>query len=167
MNINRILIRLVNRYEKFLDQLKRREHFNQNQLHDTVKLYNPRLTTIRGNIKVDELTYINSGRFLTGENSKITIGKRCAIGHNVTITAITHSLTRPTGPSLLHEEKDTEIGNDVWIGTNVFIKEGVKIGNNCIIGANSVVTKSFDEKSIIGGVPAKFIRLNHDLESLG
>jgi acetyltransferase-like isoleucine patch superfamily enzyme len=36
----------------------------------------------------------------------------------------------------------------------------VVLGNDCIVGSNSVVTKSFPDKSIIGGIPAKLIGLN-------
>lgn len=46
----------------------------------------------------------------------------------------------------------------VWIGNNVFIKEGIEIGNNVIIGANSVVTKSFESNIIIAGCPAKIVK---------
>jgi carbonic anhydrase/acetyltransferase-like protein (isoleucine patch superfamily) len=57
----------------------------------------------------------------------------------------------------LHNDK-VEIGNDVWIGTNVVITGGVKIGDGAIIAANSVVTKSVPDYTIVGGVPARFIR---------
>jgi maltose O-acetyltransferase len=46
----------------------------------------------------------------------------------------------------------------VWIGSNVFIKEGITIGNNVIIGANSVVTKNVPDNEIVGGIPAKHIK---------
>lgn len=56
------------------------------------------------------------------------------------------------------EEKEVVIGNDVWIGTRVIILPGVTIGDHSIIGAGAVVTKSFPDYSIIGGVPAKLIK---------
>ena len=51
-----------------------------------------------------------------------------------------------------------EIGNDVWIGTNVLIFPGVHIGNGAIVAAGAVVTKDVEPYSIVGGVPAKLIR---------
>ena len=50
------------------------------------------------------------------------------------------------------------IGNDVWIGEDVFMTSGIKIGNGCCIAAKSVVTKDLEPYSIYGGVPARFIK---------
>jgi acetyltransferase-like isoleucine patch superfamily enzyme len=56
------------------------------------------------------------------------------------------------------ELKETIIGNDVWIGARVFIKDGVKIGHGAIIGAGAVVVDDVPPYGIVGGVPAKLIR---------
>jgi putative colanic acid biosynthesis acetyltransferase WcaF len=50
------------------------------------------------------------------------------------------------------------IGDSCWLATDVFIAPGITIGNECIIGARSSVYKSFPDKSICHGNPAKFIR---------
>ena len=113
------------------------------------------------NLYIGDYSYVNEGNISCGVRSKVVIGTGCAIGYNVSIKAITHFQEKPTtnrfGPSL-HVEKDIFIGNDVWIGDNVFIREGVSIGDACIVGANAVVTKSFESKCIIAGVPAKLIK---------
>nr|WP_244483741.1 CatB-related O-acetyltransferase [Rhizobium sp. Root482] len=46
------------------------------------------------------------------------------------------------------------IGNDVWVGSNVTLLNGVKIGDGAIIGAGAVVTKSVPPYAIVSGVPA-------------
>ena len=51
----------------------------------------------------------------------------------------------------------------MWIGDNVFVKEGGSIASHAVIAANSVVVKNVKEKEIVGGVPAKHIRINNSL----
>lgn len=51
------------------------------------------------------------------------------------------------------------IGNDVWIGYKAIILAGVKIGDGAIIDTGTLVTKDVPAYSIIGGVPAKIIRM--------
>jgi acetyltransferase-like isoleucine patch superfamily enzyme len=54
---------------------------------------------------------------------------------------------------------DVHIGNDVWTGMSVRIKGGVTIGDGAVIGAGSVVTKDVPPYAIVGGAPAKLIRM--------
>lgn len=53
---------------------------------------------------------------------------------------------------------DIVIGNDVWIGYEAIVMQGVTIGDGAIIGARAVVTKDVPPYTIVGGVPAKPIR---------
>lgn len=50
------------------------------------------------------------------------------------------------------------IENDVWIATNVTVKEGVRIGNGAVVAMNSLVTKDVPPYAIVGGNPARVIR---------
>jgi len=50
------------------------------------------------------------------------------------------------------------IGNDVWIGANAIILQGVTIGDGAIVAAGAVVTKDVPPYAIVGGVPAKVIK---------
>ena len=61
---------------------------------------------------------------------------------------------------------DTIIGNDVWLGNSVTIMQGVKIGDGAIIGTNSLVTKDVEPYSIVGGNPARVIRMRFDEDTI-
>ena len=50
------------------------------------------------------------------------------------------------------------IGNDVWIGTDAVIMQGVTIGDGAVVAAGALVTKDVPPYAIVGGVPAKIIR---------
>jgi acetyltransferase-like isoleucine patch superfamily enzyme len=55
--------------------------------------------------------------------------------------------------------KGIRIGSNCWIGSKVTVLDGVTIGNGCIIAAGAVVTKSFPDNCIIGGIPARLIKM--------
>lgn len=62
----------------------------------------------------------------------------------------------------LPNHKPTIIGSDVWIGDRAMIKAGVEIGHGAVIGMGSVVTKNVLPYTIVGGNPAKLIRMRFD-----
>jgi virginiamycin A acetyltransferase len=51
------------------------------------------------------------------------------------------------------------IGNDVWIGMDCNILSGVTLGNGCVISSNSTVTKNVEPYSIVGGSPARVLKM--------
>jgi len=59
-------------------------------------------------------------------------------------------------------EKDTIIGNDVWLGHDATVMPGVNVGNGAIIGTNAVVTKDVPAYAVVAGNPAKIIRMRFD-----
>ena len=61
-------------------------------------------------------------------------------------------------------DKRTVLGNDVWIGSHVLIKGGVKVGHGAVIGAGAVVVNDVPPYAIVGGVPAKIIRYRFSAE---
>jgi len=58
------------------------------------------------------------------------------------------------------------IGNDVWIGQNVSIINGVTIGDGAIVATGSVVTKDVPPFSIVGGIPAKVLKMRFDTDTI-
>ena len=96
--------------------------------------------------------------------NKIHIGDNLLTGKNVSIIDNDHGITdlknleemprlRPIiskGPII--------IGNNVWIGDGAKILSGVTIGDGVVVAANSVVTKSVPDFSVVGGIPSKIIK---------
>lgn len=58
------------------------------------------------------------------------------------------------------------IGNDVWLGANVILTNGVRIGNGVRAAAGSVITKDVPDYAIVAGVPAKIIRFRFTKEQI-
>jgi acetyltransferase-like isoleucine patch superfamily enzyme len=55
--------------------------------------------------------------------------------------------------------RETIVGSNVWIGYGACILRGVRVGDNSIIGTNAVVTRDVPANAVVGGVPAKVIRM--------
>jgi maltose O-acetyltransferase len=95
-------------------------------------------------------------------NGTCTIGDYVMMGADVTVITHNHSFERTDIPMMdqgFEEERPVVIGNDVWIGDKVTILPGVNIGDGSIIGAGAVVTHDVPPYAIVGGVPAKIIRM--------
>jgi acetyltransferase-like isoleucine patch superfamily enzyme len=63
--------------------------------------------------------------------------------------------------------RDVNVGHNVWVGYAACILRGVTVGDNCVIGTNAVVTKDVPDNAVVGGVPAKLIRMRDEPESFG
>jgi acetyltransferase-like isoleucine patch superfamily enzyme len=82
------------------------------------------------------------------------------IAPNVVIVAFNHGYKKLEIPMAkqINTEAAVIIDDDVWVASNCTIGKGVRIGKGSIIAANSFVNKDVPPYSIVGGVPAKFIR---------
>ena len=109
--------------------------------------------SIGNNVGIGEFAYL-------GGAGSLEIGDECIIGQYLSCHPENHNY-QDTTISIRHQgvtRKGIKIGKNCWIGSKVTILDGVTIGNGSIIAAGSVVTKSFPENSIIGGVPAKLLK---------
>lgn len=94
-------------------------------------------------------------------SGKTIIGNNVMMGPNVSIFTKNHVYDRTDIPMNLQGmsvEKTVIIEDDVWIGANVTILNGIKISKGAIIGAGSVVTRNIPEYAIVGGNPAKILK---------
>jgi acetyltransferase-like isoleucine patch superfamily enzyme len=116
---------------------------------------------IEGKLEIGKNTYIGEFNNIRAAGGEIIIGDDCLISQYVTIVASNHNIKRNL--KILEQGWDElktgiVIGNDVWIGANSVILPGVHIGNGAVIAAGSVVNKDVAPYSIVGGVPAKFLK---------
>ena len=96
-----------------------------------------------------------------GPSGKIVIGNHVMLGPNVSMSAENHLFDNPeqTIKSQGVVRKGITIEDDVWIGSGAMIMDGVTIGQGSVVAAGSVVTKDVPPLSIVGGVPAKVIKM--------
>lgn len=92
---------------------------------------------------------------------RISIGDNTVISQKTYLCASTHDYSQKDFPLIL---KPISIGNGVWIAADAFIGPGVSIENNAVIAARAVVIKKVEENTVVGGNPAKTIKLNRQLE---
>ena len=118
---------------------------------------------------VGEGTNINGPALIRSRaNAPVSIGKYCAIAHNLRIRPRDHYTgfanlqdkfqNRHRFPNLDAIKGAVTIGNNVWIGDNVLILSGVTIGDGAVVGAGSIVTKPIPAYAIAVGSPAKVIK---------
>jgi virginiamycin A acetyltransferase len=105
-----------------------------------------------------EIVFAKIGKFCS-------IGPGCRIGvgihpsDHVSTSPVFFSTRKQAGISfapadVIVENKEVRIGNDVWVGANAMILDGVEIGTGAIVAAGSVVTKDVAPYTIVAGVPA-------------
>jgi acetyltransferase-like isoleucine patch superfamily enzyme len=91
----------------------------------------------------------------------VTIGQECVIADRVMLIDFDHGSSEVERPIRLQGiyKRDVNVGNNVWIGYGACILRGVTVGDNAIIGTNSVVTKDVEANAVVGGVPARVLRM--------
>jgi acetyltransferase-like isoleucine patch superfamily enzyme len=91
----------------------------------------------------------------------ISIGRECVIADRVMLIDFDHGAREVDRPIRLQGiyKRDVRVGNNVWIGYGACILRGVTVGDNAIIGTNAVVTRDVPSNAVVGGVPARVIRM--------
>lgn len=106
--------------------------------------------------------------------SKIIINDHVVFGPHVSIRGGDHrvDLVGRFVDTVRDDEKKTENDQDIifegdnWIGMNTTILKGVRIGRGCIVAAGAVVTRDTPPYSIVGGVPAKVLKMRFSSEQI-
>ena len=117
------------------------------------------LTSLGVGVNIGNNTTFGNDCFF-GAAGGISIGDDVVAGQYIRFHSENHNykdldcLIRDQGVS----HKGITVGNNCWIGSGVVFLDGASVGNGCVIAANAVITKSFPDNSIIGGVPAKILK---------
>jgi acetyltransferase-like isoleucine patch superfamily enzyme len=112
---------------------------------------------VRGNVKIGSNCSINSYAHVAGS---VIIGNDVRIAGSASIYGFNHGHERIDIPIFAQpsSSKGIEICNDVWIGANALIADGVCIQTGSIVAGGSVVVKNIPEYKIVAGNPAKIIK---------
>ncbi|HEV3072599.1 MAG TPA: acyltransferase [Solirubrobacteraceae bacterium] len=91
----------------------------------------------------------------------IAIGRECIVADRVMLIDFDHGVVEVERPIRLQGiyKRDVNVGSNVWMGYGACILRGVTVGDNAIIGTNAVVTRAVPANAVVGGVPAKLIRM--------
>jgi acetyltransferase-like isoleucine patch superfamily enzyme len=91
----------------------------------------------------------------------VSIGRECILADRVMLIDFDHGVVeveRPIREQGIYK-RDVRVGNNVWMGYGVCVLRGVTIGDNAIVGTSTVVTKDVPDDAVVGGVPARVLRM--------
>lgn len=126
------------------------------KVDDSFRMFPPFYTDFGKNITIGKDVFINSGCHFQDQGG-IQIGDGALIGHNVVLATINHDLN-PEENRKNHYAPIT-IGAHVWIGSNATILPGVTLGDWAVVAAGAVVTQDVLPRTVVGGVPAKVLKV--------
>jgi acetyltransferase-like isoleucine patch superfamily enzyme len=110
-------------------------------------------------------TIIAMFSIINGYSAPVVIGDNVSIAQNVNIMADSGPNASPALMRLFPIVKDgVVVGDGCWIGAGSIVMPGVHLGSFCIVAANSFLNSSFEDYSIVGGSPARLIRMLSDAE---
>jgi galactoside O-acetyltransferase len=115
-----------------------------------------------GSIEVGDRVSFNTNVHVNASVGKrIQLGNDVLVGPNVVLRSADHRFERTDVPirNQGHNLGEIIIEDDVWLGANVVVVGGVRIGRGAVIAAGAVVTRDVEPMAIMGGVPARLLRM--------
>ena len=110
------------------------------------------------NIYIGKGSFINTNIRFGVPRCKVVLGRNVQIGPGVMFETVTHGLVYEGQIGRGSSSKNIIVEDEVWIGAGCIITLGVTIGKGSVVAAGSVVTKDISPNSLVGGVPARFIK---------
>ena len=175
------------KYARLLVRLLRRRLTNRRLESDGIAFIGPRVVLQigrRGRVQLGRWSWLGHGTKIRCHEGLVSIGAKSVLGQECTISAYQHvsigrecviadrvmmidfdhgmvEVDRPIRLQGIYK-RDVRVGNNVWIGYGACILRGVTVGDNAVIGTNAVVTKDVPANAIVGGVPARVIRMREE-----
>ena len=125
------------------------KHQGHVSVYPSVKVWAPWNIEMGSYVAIDDEVNLYSA-------AKITIGTKVAISREAFICTASHDITKANRPLVT---APITIGDGVWIGARAIILPGVRIGEGAVVAAGAVVTKDVEPWAVVGGNPAKFIKM--------
>src|SRR2546426_5746134 len=172
----RLVVRLLRR--RFLSTYGRRLKL------DGIAFIGPRVVLQigrKGRIELGRWSWVGHGTKIRCHEGVVSIGAKTVLGQECTISAYQHvsigrervvadrvmvidfdhgvvEVERPIRLQGIYK-RDVRIGHNVWIGYGACFLRGVSVGDNAVVGTSSVVTRDVPANAVVGGVPARLIRM--------
>ncbi len=135
----------------------------------------------RGRLRFGRFVWIGDGTKIRCHEGEVIIGDKTVLGQECTISAYQHvrigeqcviadramfidfdhgivEVERTIREQGIYK-RDVNVGSNVWIGYGACVLRGVQVGDNAVIGTNAVVTSDVPANAVVGGIPAKVIRM--------
>jgi len=99
---------------------------------------------------------------------RVSIGRECILADRVMLIDFDHGVVEVERPIRLQGiyKRDVRVGHNVWMGYGACILRGVTVGDNAIVGTSAVVTRDVPTNAVVGGIPARVIRMRETPRSL-
>ncbi len=135
----------------------------------------------RGRVRFGRFVWIGDGTKIRCHEGEVIIGDKTVLGQECTISAYKHvrigeqcviadramfidfdhgmvEVERTIREQGIYK-RDVDVGSNVWVGYGACVLRGVQVGDNAVIGTNAVVTADVPANAVVGGIPAKVIRM--------
>jgi acetyltransferase-like isoleucine patch superfamily enzyme len=91
----------------------------------------------------------------------VSVGRECILADRVMLIDFDHGVVevdRPIREQGIYK-RDVRVGHNVWVGYGACFLRGCTVGDNAVVGTLSIVTKDVPANAVVGGTPAKLLRM--------